>query len=280
MCNQNLTENHIESGIAKQEIGFVDTESKLSTPKSTTLTIDWDIEMQHILAEEEQENKRSILAPVEDESEVYAEPMLRPTFNLAAYVSKSETLQQFLKLGVNLSRWDKLNVGRSIAKFDFKQHIEPFILLLTKDVGIPVDELGSLLTKNPDILKESLDDIRVRVDYLALKRFTPDEIVSIVTRNPLWLSHSTRDIDKRLGFFQKHFELAGYQVRLLTVNCPKLITHDLKEVQEVSFSILEECTFTKSEMKKIALQVPKVWMMRKYIECSMSISMKFSMCFL
>lgn len=267
MCNQNPTETRIENGIVKQQISFVETESKLPTTLPTTLTIDWDVEMQHILAEEEQENKRSILAPVDDESKIYAEPMLRPTFNLAAYVLKSETLQQFLKLGVDLSRWDKLNVSQSIAKYDFKHHIEPFILLLTKDIGIPIDGLGKILSKNPDIMKENLDDLLVRVNYLALKRFTKDEIVEIITRNPFWLSHSTREIDKRLGFFQKHFGLVGFQVRLLTLNCPKLITHNLEKVQQVSFSILEECGFTKLEMRKLALRVPKVWMMRKFIGC-------------
>lgn len=274
------TEKKIENRIEKRQMNFVENESASQVTKSG-FQINWEQEMEQIIEEEEHEKRRSILAPVEDESKIYAEPMLRPSFNLAAYVQKSETLQQFIKLGVNLNRLDKLNVGQFIANLDFKRDVEAHILLLTKDIGVPIEQLGNFFTKNPRILKESLDDIQVRVNYLELKRFTRDEIVTIITRNPFWLSHSTRDIDERLGFFQKHFRLIGNEVRLLTVSCPKLITYDMVEVQKISFSVREECTFTEDEVRQLVLKCPKIWMMRKCFFCdgktyhSISIWMKF-----
>lgn len=261
MCTENTVKKPIEIEITKRQMDFVSNQLNLSDEKNSTLTIDWDKEMEEILDDERIERKRSILAPVEDERTIYAEPMLRPTFNLAAYVRKSETLQQFIKLGVDLTRWDLLNCGEFIAKLDFKQYIEPYILLLTKDIGIPIDQLGKLFTKNPRIFTESLENIQVRVNYLGLKRFTRDEIVTIVTRNPNWLTYSTRDIDNKLGFFQKHFKLTGSEMRSVTVNCPKLITHDQHAVEQISFSIREECVFTQEQVKQLVLKVPKVWMM-------------------
>lgn len=223
--------------------------------------IDWDSELAQIEMEENA-SARSILQPVNDENEIYAEPMLRPTFNLAAYVRKSETLQQLVKLGVDLSQLDRLRVGQFIVNLDFKTDIEPYIFYLTKDVGIPIDELGKFFTRNPKVLWEHLDDIHTRINYLEWKRFTRDNIVSILTRNAMWLNYSTREIDGRLGFIKNHFGLSGNEVRIVTVNCPKLVTHNTMDVQQISFSMREECGFDAVQIKQLVQKSPKLWMMR------------------
>lgn len=251
--------------IGKPRISFVESPPALGKVKSShELQIDWDKEMESIVEDEEREHSRSVLAPIEDESLIYAEPMLRPTYNLAAYVQKSETLQQLMKLGVNLDRLDAKNIGDFIANLDFKRDVEPYILLLTKDIGVPADIIGKFLTNNPDILKESLDDLQVRVNYLQLKRFTQEQIASIISRNQFWLNYSTRDIDERLGFFQKDFQLSGDEVRALTVAYPRVITYNLHQIKEMSFSVREECCFEPEQVKEILLKCPKLWMMRKY----------------
>lgn len=251
--------------IGKPRISFIESPPALDKVKGhNELQIDWEKEMELIEEDEERENSRSVLAPVDDESKIYAEPVLRPTFNLAAYVQKSETLQQLMKLGVNLDRLDHTNVGEFIANLNFKQDVEPYILILTNDIGIPADKIGRFLTKNPNILKESLDDIQVRINYLQLKRFTRDQISMIVLRNPFWLNHSTREIDERLGFFQKDFNLTGNEVRLLTNAYPKLITFNLKQIEDLSFSVREECCFEPDQVKEILLKCPKLWMLRKF----------------
>lgn len=238
----------------------------MSVKNQSNLQIDWDSEMQLIEADEK-ENEQSILAPI-DERHIYAEPMLRPTYSLAAYVQKSETLQQLVKLGVDLSELDRLSVGQFIVNLDFKTDIEPYIIFFTEHVGIPIDELGRLFTKNPNVLREHLDDIETRINYLGLKRFTRDEIASIVTRNAFWLNFSTRDIDGRLGFLQKHFELNGSEMRTVTVACPKLITHKAIDIEQISFSIREECGFDQDQVKQLIQRCPKLWRMRMFHICS------------
>lgn len=251
--------------IGKPRISFIESPPALDKVKSRhELQIDWENEMKLIEEDEERENSRSVLAPVDDESKIYAEPVLRPSFNLAAYVQKSETLQQLMKLGVNLDRLDNTDVGQFIANLNFKQDIESYILLLTNDIGVSAENIGRILTKNPNILKESLDDIQVRINYLQLKRFTQDQIAMIVVRNPFWLNHSTREIDERLGFFQKDFNLNGDEVRLLVNAYPKVITYNLKQIKDLSFSVREECCFEPDQVREILLKCPKLWMMRKF----------------
>lgn len=255
MCTNN-------DGIGKPRLSLVTNPAALDKSRGE-LQIDWDKEI-GLIEKEEQIQGRSILAPVDDESEIYAEPMLRPAYNLAAYVQKSKTLQQLMKLGVNLDRLNEKRAGQFIANLDFKRDIEPYVLLLTKDIVVPVEEIGEFFTKNPDIFKQSLDDIKVRINYLQLKQFTCKEIASIVSRNPIWLNFSTREIDDRLGFFQKDFQLKGSEVRALTVAYPKLITYNLNQIKDMSFSIREECCFEPEQVKEILLKCPRLWMLREY----------------
>lgn len=264
---------HDEKSITKSQV--IRNTPAIGSAKPLQLQIDWDLEMEQIVAEEEHKKDRSILAPVEDESQIYVEPMLRPTFNLAAYVQKSETLQQLIKLGVNLDSLDRKNVGKFIASLDFNKDIAAHILVLKDKVGIPIQVMGQYLTKNPNILKENLDDIQTRVNYLELKKFTRDDIVAIVTKNPQWLNISTHEIDERLGFFQNEFQLTGNEVRALTIKCPKIITYNVMDIKRLTFSIREECGFEDDEIREILLKVPKIWMKRMYLKLDLIESHSF-----
>lgn len=256
------TNDSVDRSVAKPKISFVNVPPAMDKVKVRDLQIDWDKEMDAI-EKEECQRSRSILEPVEDEYEIYAEPMVRPTFTLAHYVQKSETLQQLLKLGVSLHKWDEMGVGQLIANLDFKQDVEPYILFFTREVGLPLNEVSQIFTHNPHILKESLDDIQTRINYLQLKRFKPEEVARIVLKNANWLSYSTHEIDEKLGYFQQTFELTGDEVRLLAVSCPRLITYKLLWIKEMSFSMKEECCFEPHELKQILLKCPKLWMMSK-----------------
>lgn len=102
------------------------------------------------------------------------------------------------------------------------------------DNGVKADDLGTLFTKNPHLLDENLDDMEVRVEYLASKNFSPEAIASILTKNPYWLCFSTVRIDRRLGFFQRLFQLTGSETREVAMKYPKIVTGNLWRVK-VSF---------------------------------------------
>lgn len=259
MCTKHLDCKNIE----KSKIQFID---RPESEKSAEFKIDWDDEMQTIYEIEKEENCRSVLAPVEDESKYYTEPMLRPSFYLASYVPKSKTLQQLMELGVSLNDIERKQRAHFAIKLDFERDIEGHISFLTKNVGVDISEIGSILTKNIFLLKSSIDDLQTRVNYLMWKRFTPANIRHIVTKNPYWLSFNTRRIDRRLGYFQNEFQLHGYQVRALTLEYPRVITADLETVKEATFSIREECCFEPFELKRILLKCPQLFMMRMYLD--------------
>nr|XP_014086298.1 transcription termination factor 3, mitochondrial [Bactrocera oleae] len=184
-----------------------------------------------------------------------------PTFNLAAYVNKSPTLQQFIQLGVDLHSIEK---RKGLAKFvlglEFEKDVKPYLYFL-QDQGVSPDIFGEFITKNPLFFKIDLDDLQTRVNYLESKNFTPDQRQRIITRNPFWLMFSTRRIDQRLGYFQKEFRLNGDDVRFLSSKQPRLITYNMEHIRKSSFCIREEMGFDKDELKCLLLNKPRLWMM-------------------
>ncbi|KAI5641535.1 mTERF domain-containing protein [Phthorimaea operculella] len=189
-------------------------------------------------------------------------PYFPKSFNLAAYVNSSESLQSLVQLNVNLSKIEKKPyIAEKILKLDFEQNIKKHIFFL-KDY-VESEEIGNFITKNPMILCEPLEDLEVRINYLESKKFSRDQICRIVTKNPFWLMFSTKRIDNRLGFYQQKFELSGDEVRMLTTKQPKLITYNLHHIITNTFVIKEEMGFEDKEVKKMLLSKPKLWMINQ-----------------
>ncbi|XP_075211547.1 mitochondrial transcription termination factor 3 [Lycorma delicatula] len=182
-------------------------------------------------------------------------PAIVPSFNLAAYVNNSPTLQEFVKLGVKLYKLEKQkDVAELILKLDFED-IKHYLTFL-HDNGVTADQFGEFISRNPRIFNEDLANLQIRINYLSSKKFTSDMIARIITRNPEWLSVSTKDIDFRMGYFQLEFKLNGNEARYLAVKQPKLITYNLNHVRINTFSLKEEMGFNPNELKKMLLNKP------------------------
>ncbi|XP_017784741.1 PREDICTED: transcription termination factor 3, mitochondrial [Nicrophorus vespilloides] len=195
-----------------------------------------------------------------DEDISHVAPYLKPTFNFAAYVNKSVTLQELLKVGVDLHRLEKkVTVPQYILGLDFEKDVKNHIIFL-HELGLEIDIVGRLITKNPYIFQQSLENMQVRINYLSSKKFTNDMIIRIIGHNPYWLMFSTKDIDNRLGFFQNEFALTGNDIRQLAVQQPKLITYSFKHIKRNAFVLKEEMGFTDDERKEILLKKPNIFM--------------------
>ncbi|KAF5300742.1 hypothetical protein FQA39_LY10987 [Lamprigera yunnana] len=222
--------------------------------RSTQLTT-YDADNTGIVAPEN-ENRSVLDDCTEDISHVAT--YLKPTFNFAAYVNKSETLQELVKLNVNLSVLEKNKKAVPyVLGLNFERDVKNHVIWLSK---LGINNVGGFLTRNPFILQEDLDNLQVRINYLKSKRFTDEMIISIISRNAYWLMYSTEKMDEKLGFFQKEFGLTGREVRGLAVKQPRLITYSLKHVKLNMFSFKEEMGFTPEEMKSILLKKPNLFM--------------------
>lgn len=253
--------------VARIKLPVTESENPINLYKNVNnLEINWSDEFPKSI-----QTGKNLLKPIND-PEIFQSiaenvaPNLKPTFNLAAYVNKSETLQQLIKLGVDLSKIEKRKgLPQFILKLNFDNDIKPRLLFLHHTIGINPDLFGWFITKNPLIFKENLEDIQIRLNYLQSKQFTPQQITTIIEKNPFWVMFKTQRIDQRLGFFQKTFKLDGDEIRALVTKQSKLITYNMKSINLISFSIREEMGFNNDEIKTLLLNMPKIWMLGKFI---------------
>ena len=151
-------------------------------------------------------------------------PSLPVSFNLAAYADASETLQQLIKLGVDLSFVERrIQTAELILKLDFEKDIKPYIRFL-HDNGVSADHLGYFFTLNPNIFQVHLDDLQVRIDYLKSKGFSTKAIAEIISFSPRFLNIPTVKLDAKLGALQNEFELSGHEVRIIVTKYSKIVS--------------------------------------------------------
>ncbi|KAH8274554.1 hypothetical protein KR044_012186 [Drosophila immigrans] len=183
-----------------------------------------------------------------------------PSFNLAAHVNNSTTLQQLLNLGVDLHSIERRKgLGEFVLRLDFEQQVKPYLTFLA-DQGVSPDDFGAMITKNPLLFKEDLDALQTRMEYLKSKRFSVEAQQRILTRNPYWLMFSTRRIDRRLGYFQKEFHLSGHDIRLLATKEPRLITYNMEQLRKSVFTLREEMGFSSKELQTLIVRKPRLMM--------------------
>lgn len=190
-------------------------------------------------------------------------PPLTPTFSFAKYANKSHTIQELMKLRVELYKLEsEEGMVQYILGLDFERDVKPYIMFL-HDCGVPADHLGYFITKNPHIFKEDMDDLHTRIRYLRAHEFTINMISTIICKNPRWLLHSTKDIDGRLGYFQNNFKLSGPQIRLFAIKGPKVVTYKMLHIMSNTFSIREEMEFDNIQIRKLLLKMPRLWVKSK-----------------
>ncbi|KAK9957657.1 hypothetical protein ABG768_011888 [Culter alburnus] len=185
------------------------------------------------------------------------------SFTLRPYVDKSETLSKLVQLGVNLWELERRpNVGSMLVRLDFHADVAPKLLFL-KDLGVEESKLGTLLTKNPFILTESLDNLEARVSYLKTKKFSQESVAAMVSKAPYLLNFSVERLDNRLGFFQQHLGLSAEKIRNVVTRLPKLLCGSLEPIKE-NLKVCElEFGFRGNEIQHIVTTVPKVLIANK-----------------
>lgn len=185
-------------------------------------------------------------------------PKMTATYNFAKFANDSHTIQQLVKLGVELYKLEaNKEVLEMFLKLDFERDMKPYIQFLS-DCGVKSENLGFFITRYPKVFKENLDDLHTRIRYLRARNFNIQMIQRIVNIHPPWLAFKTQEIDNRLGYFQNNFQLNGSQTKNLAVKSPKLITYDMKRIRKSTFAVKEEMGFNVPEIHLILLKAPRV----------------------
>ncbi|XP_033830623.1 transcription termination factor 3, mitochondrial [Periophthalmus magnuspinnatus] len=203
----------------------------------------------------------SALEEIDDEEAVrISVPTALPpsSTSLKDYVDKSETLSKLVQLGVNLWKLEQRpNVGSMLLRLDYETDVATKLLFL-KDIGVEDSCLGYIISRNPFILTQSLENLNTRVNYLKSKKFSQDTVASMVSRAPYLLSFSVKRLDNRMAFYQQQLNLSVANTRNVVSRLPRLLCGSLEPVKE-NLKVCEiELGFKKNEIQHIVLAVPKV----------------------
>ncbi|XP_070702681.1 transcription termination factor 3, mitochondrial [Pempheris klunzingeri] len=178
--------------------------------------------------------------------------------SLRDYVDKSETLSKLVQLGVNLWKLEQRpNVGSMLLRLNFNTDVAPRLLFL-KEIGVEDSRFGYIITHNPFILTESVENLQARVNYLKLKKFSSETVASMVSRAPYLLNFSVKRLDNRLGFYQQQLNLSASNTRNVLARLPRLLCSSLEPVKE-NLKVCEiELGFKQNEIQHMVIAVPKV----------------------
>ncbi|XP_038581858.1 transcription termination factor 3, mitochondrial [Micropterus salmoides] len=178
--------------------------------------------------------------------------------SLRDYVDQSETLSKLVQLGVNMWKLEQRpNVGSMLLRLNFNTDVAPRLLFL-KEIGVEDSRFGYIVTHNPFILTESLENLQARVNYLKSKKFSSETVASMVSRAPYLLNFSVKRLDNRLGFYQQQLNLSASNTRDIVARLPRLLCGSLEPVKE-NLKVCEiELGFKKNEIQHMVIAVPKV----------------------
>ncbi|XP_029976088.1 transcription termination factor 3, mitochondrial isoform X2 [Salarias fasciatus] len=223
------------------------TEALLTTESHTSLA---DLDAPELSPLEEISSEEAISISV---------PSIPPmSTTLSDYVDASETLTKLVQLGVNLFKLEQRpNVGSMLLRLDFDREVAPRLLFL-KDIGVEDSRFGHIISHNPFILTESLENLEARVNYLKSKNFTAETIASMVSRAPYLLNFSVKRLDNRLAFYQQQLKLSASNTRNIVARLPRLLCGSLEPVKENLQVCKIEFGFKENEIQHIVIAVPKV----------------------
>uniref|UniRef100_A0A0K0FP68 LD27042p (inferred by orthology to a D. melanogaster protein) n=1 Tax=Strongyloides venezuelensis TaxID=75913 RepID=A0A0K0FP68_STRVS len=255
-----------ESFISKyQDIIFNDPEIKKAQLYMTPIDRDYKNTYRKVIYDEGELDNTDLSKPPSPENPHPLDPntCLPPTYgrSLVAFVNYLPLLQNLVDIGVDLFEIDtNTSIGRHLVRLDWETNVLPKIQWLVEEVGVDVMALGDYLTRNPYFMLQDLNDMKVRVNYLLIKKFKKEEISKIVTENRYWINNNVEIIDRRLGWLQKTFKCKAVEIRNLIVKEPRVIMFGTGPIQRLT-QILSERRIMVYEQKKMLLNDPRVFMM-------------------
>lgn len=186
-------------------------------------------------------------------------PPMKKSFNLAAYVNHSETLQKLVRLGVSLYDIESTNTkaAQYYLTLDFDKHCANHIKFLLEN-GLKQKNLGRFISEFPLVFQEHIDDLQTRINYFESKGFSKKQISSILNRSALILSLKTKTIDHKLGELQLEFKLLSNVIRTTVALHPSIILVPSGQYKLINFTLSQEFGFKTREISHIIESQPCV----------------------
>lgn len=214
-------------------------------------------------ANEEREHQLSTLNPFSQANQDTVgflndlKPPIKRSFNLAAYVNHSHTLQELLKLGVSLFDIESTNhkAAQFLLNLDFERDCSQHIRFLV-DNGLKERNLGRFISEFPMLFGELLDDLQTRLNYYESKGFSKRQIAGALNKSSHLIAHKTKTIDYKLGLIQIEFNMPAKLIRTLVSAYPLCIAMPEEQFKIVNLTLNGEFGFRQNEINEMVVTQP------------------------
>ncbi|KAF7250745.1 hypothetical protein EG68_09097 [Paragonimus skrjabini miyazakii] len=185
-------------------------------------------------------------------------PVIPPSGNLAAYVPRSYTLSQLVRLGVDLSRLEAIpGAANFLVKLDFHKSVEP-VLWKFHHHGFCAAQIARVCTAFPKMFQLPLSEIDSRINYFIQHGFITSTIPEMFCRCPAILASTSVDVDRQLGNIQVLFQLTADDLRACITSVPKAIIHPLGKIKDVYVVLTKMMGFPNPVARSLVCSAPKL----------------------
>lgn len=187
-------------------------------------------------------------------------PPQKRSFNLAAYVNSTKTLQELIKLRVSLYDIESNNVDASkhLVGLDFEKDCAPYIAFLV-DQGLKPRNLGRFISEYPSIFTVPIEELQTRIAYLKSKGFSAKQISAALNRSSQILVNYAKTLDFKLGQLQVEFKMPAEIIRSMVSKYPPIVSLPHAQYRLIHFCLAEEFGFKLDEMHTILEEQPKIF---------------------
>ncbi|EFP02501.1 hypothetical protein CRE_31555 [Caenorhabditis remanei] len=183
------------------------------------------------------------------------------SLTLVPFVNHSPLLRFLVDIGVDLAEIENTtSIGRHLLRLEMED-VRLKIELMQKEIGFENEEIGSYLTRNPFFLIQDVNDMRTRLNYLEMKKFTKPERRKIVKEYRYWLNCNVELIDSRLGWLQQQFKLNAKTTREIIVKEPRIIMFGTGPLERLVKMFTKELNFSQTQLKTLVTVDPRLFMM-------------------
>ncbi|KAI3382201.1 hypothetical protein SNEBB_004781 [Seison nebaliae] len=184
--------------------------------------------------------------------------------NIISYVDRSECLQNLLKLGIPIGKWNrKSNINNWILTIDWKKDVEPLLKYLISQLNFTVIDCGRLLSKNIHIVRIPIYLIQNRINFLLSYGLCKEEISNSFKSAPYLLNFEVERLENRLNFYERAFDLTREETCLVIGKHAKLLTSKINDVVTVRYTMKYLMELKEDVMKSILLESPNVYLSDK-----------------
>ncbi|KAF6774706.1 hypothetical protein AHF37_05923 [Paragonimus kellicotti] len=185
-------------------------------------------------------------------------PIIPPSGNLAAYVPRSYTLSQLVRLGVDLSKLEAIpGAANFLVKLDFPKSVEPVLWKLHHH-GFCASQIARVCTAFPKLFQLPLNEIDSRINYFVQHGFNTSIIPEMFCRCPAILASTSVDVDRQLGNIQVLFQLTADDLRVCITSIPKAIVYPLGKIKDVYVVLTKMMGFSNPVARSLVCSAPKL----------------------